>query len=342
VILAKNRDAVLTRCGFGQGFGNIALFRTSYSCEFQAVGERIVPVSMSSAIFNALARSKLLRDVERAFRDATGLSLKLVPSIEPKRRLAIGKNENPFCALMSQRIGACETCVEVQREMQRRLSRKLSSQEICCFAGMIELAVPVIVGGQHAATLLGGQVFRQKPGRRQFARIARQVRSRGMHSSLSQLRQAYFQTPVVSAKQLEGAMRLLTILATQLAESGHRNLLAAQKHEPPSVTAAKHFMHAHAGERITLRQTAAHVHVSRHYFCKLFKQATGLTFTEFVARVRVQKAKALLNDRSISITNVADGAGFNSISQFNRVFRRYSGHSPTAYRAEFLRAAGAR
>jgi AraC-like DNA-binding protein len=295
---------------------------------------------MTSAIFHVLAGSKLLRDVEHAFRDATGLSLKLVPAGEPQRRLAIGKNENPFCAIMAGRIGACAACVDVQRELQRRLGRKLSPQEVCCFAGMIELAVPVIVSGQHAATLLGGQVFRQKPGRRQFDRIARQVRSRGMHSRLSEIRRAYFHTPVVSDQRLEGAMRLLTILARQLAESVHRNLLAAQKHEPASVTEAKQFVHAHAGEGVTLRQTAAHVNVSRHYFCKLFKQATGLTFTEFVARVRVEKAKGLLHDPRVSVTNVADAAGFNSISQFNRVFRRYAGNSPTAYRAEFIRAVG--
>jgi AraC-like DNA-binding protein/ligand-binding sensor protein len=297
--------------------------------------------AMTSAIFHALSRSKLLRDVENAFHDATGLSLKLVPASQLPRRRAVGRNENPFCALMAGHIGTCAACLDVQRELERRLSRKLSPQEICCFAGMIELAVPVIIGGQHAATLTGGQVFRQKPGQPQFNRIARQLPSLGMHSSLSQIKRAYFRTPVISDKQLKGAMRLLTILATQLAESAHRNLLAAQKREPSSVTEAKQFVHAHAGQRVTLRETAAHVHVSRHYFCKVFKQATGLTFTEFVARVRVEKAKGLLNDPRISITNVADRAGFNSISQFNRVFRRYSGNSPSAYRAEFLlRAAG--
>ena len=89
-----------------------------------------------------------------------------------------------------------------QRELQRRLGRKLAAQEICCFAGMIELAVPVVVGGQHVATLLGGQVFRQKPGRPQFDRLVRQVQERGTQVSLGRLKQAYFHTPVVSKKQL--------------------------------------------------------------------------------------------------------------------------------------------
>lgn len=297
---------------------------------------------MSSAVYDALARSKLLRDVERAFRDATGLSLKLVLNDEPQRRLALGRDENAFCALMATSAGACAACVEVQRELQRRLDHKLTPKEICCFAGMIELAVPVVVGGQHVATLMGGQMFRQKPGRRQFDRVAQQVRKWGVHAGLSQIKQAYFHTPVVSEKQFQGAVRLLTILATQLAESANRYLLAAQRHEPPSVAQAKTFVHANAGERVTLGQTAAHVHVSRHYFCKIFKQATGITFTEFVARVRVENAKGLLSDPRLRISDVTDRAGFNSISQFNRVFRRYAGNSPTAYRAALLVDAGPR
>jgi AraC-like DNA-binding protein len=289
---------------------------------------------LSSAVYDALAGSTLVRDVERAFRGATGLSLKLVRSGKPQRRVSLGRDENAFCALIN--TSACAACLEVQRELQNRLGHKLAPQEVCCFAGMTDLAVPVIVGGQHVATLLGGQVFRQKPARRQFDRVVRQLRKWGARDRLSELERAYFHTPVVSEKKLRGAMRLLSILATQLAESANRHLLAARKYEPTSVTEAKNFLHAHADERVTLRQVAEHVHVSRHYFCKIFKRNTGMTLTEFLARVRVEKAKKLLGDPRLRIINVADSAGFNSISQFNRLFRRYSGNSPTAYRTALL------
>jgi AraC-like DNA-binding protein len=198
---------------------------------------------------------------------------------------------------------------------------------------MTELAVPVVVGGEHVATLLGGQVFHQKPGRRQFNRVARQLRKWGMDDRLRQIKRAYFRTPVVSKKHFQGALRLLVMLATQLAESATRYLVAARRYEPPSVIEAKNFVYAHAGERFTLRQIADHVHVSQNYFCKIFKEATKMTFTEFVARVRVENAKKLLADPRWRMAEVADSSGFYSISQFNRVFRRYAGNSPTGYRA---------
>ena len=72
--------------------------------------------------------------------------------------------------------------------------------------------------------------------------------------------------------------------------------------------------------------------MSAFYFCKLFKQATGLTFTDYLARVRIEKVKNLLQNPHKRISEVAFEAGFQSLSQFNRVFRKIVGQSPTVWR----------
>lgn len=296
--------------------------------------KKTVPVFVSATVYNALTRSKLLRDVQRSFRDATGFSLKLVhadPAVVPPARAG---TENPFCAIMATTPACCAACLAVQRELQRRLAHKLAPHQVCCFAGMTDLAVPIVVGGEHLATLVGGQVFQQKPTRRQFDRLVRQLHAWGMRNRAKELERAYFKTPVVSPKKTKAAMRLLSILATQLAEFANRCILIARHSEPLSVTDAKTFIHSRAGEQLSLHRVAEHVHVSERHLCKIFKESTGMTITEFLARVRVENAKKLLCDRRLRITDIAERAGFNSISQFNRVFRRYTRTSPTAYRAE--------
>ena len=60
------------------------------------------------------------------------------------------------------------------------------------------------------------------------------------------------------------------------------------------------------------------VNVSPFHFCKLFKRATGLTFTDFVNRARVEKAKRMLMKPDARITEVAYDVGFQSLSHFNR------------------------
>ena len=95
---------------------------------------------------------------------------------------------------------------------------------------------------------------------------------------------------------------------------------------------AKRFVQAHVDEPITLAQVVEHVRVSRFYFCKLFKKATGMTLTEYVGRVRVEKAKMLLVDPSLRVSEVVYAAGFGSIPNFNSVFKRHVGMAPSAYR----------
>ncbi len=66
----------------------------------------------------------------------------------------------------------------------------------------------------------------------------------------------------------------------------------------------------------------------------MFRQATGLTFSDYLARMRIEKVKNLLLNPHKRINEVAYETGCQSLSQFNRVFRRVTGRSPTVWRAE--------
>jgi len=125
---------------------------------------------------------------------------------------------------------------------------------------------------------------------------------------------------------------LLTMFAQYLAEYTSRHVIAASNDEPTAVANAKRFVQEHVEEPITLEKVVKHVNVSRFYFCKLFKKATGMTLTEYVSRVRVEKAKSLLVNPSMRISEVVFAAGFGSIPRFNSVFKRYVGMPPTEYR----------
>jgi AraC-like DNA-binding protein len=109
-------------------------------------------------------------------------------------------------------------------------------------------------------------------------------------------------------------------------------LFATATHEPEAVRNAKSFIHQHLAEPMSLEAVARAVNVSPFHFCKLFKRATGLTFTDFVNRARVEKAKRMLMKPAARITEVAYDVGFQSLSHFNRSFRRIASESPTEFR----------
>jgi AraC-like DNA-binding protein len=214
-----------------------------------------------------------------------------------------------------------------------RVTRKLAPQQIHCFAGLTVVAMPVLLGHRHVATLLSGQVFRREPTERDFAMVAKMLDGEANGDWLKKARRTYFETPVVTVERFQAIVELVKVFAQYLADCASRHAIASSTGEPSAVADAKKFVQLHVEEPVTLARVAGHVNVSPFYFCKLFKKATGMTLTEYVARVRVEKAKTLLVDPSLRISEVVFAAGFGSIPRFNSVFKRYVGMPPTEYRA---------
>jgi AraC-like DNA-binding protein/ligand-binding sensor protein len=270
---------------------------------------------------------------ETAFRKATGVSLKVVPPEGPGSALSFGCEQNPFCALTASTPAGCAACLETESRVSRSAARKLMPQQIYCYAGLTIVAVPVVMGGRHVATLLSGQVFRREPTQRDFQMVVKMLGGAPSAEWERKARKAYFETPVVTADAFQAIHQLLNVFAQYLADFAGRLAIAGSATEPKPVASAKEFVQCHAEEPITLAQVVEHVKVSRFYFCKLFKKATGMTLTEYVSRVRVEKAKTLLLDPSLRISEIVYAAGFGSIPRFNSVFKRHVGVPPTEYRA---------
>lgn len=289
---------------------------------------------MKDLTFDQLAGLPVLQHYEKAFRRATGVSLQLLPPDEKMRRANLRQSKNPFCALVSGTPTGCAACLETQRRIEKSTATELVSQQIHCFAGLTDIAIPVMIAGRHVATLLSGQIFRQEPTRQDFERMMEKIGDFRDREWEQIARKAYFETPVVPPDALDAVIHLLTVFAQHLADDIGRHMMSTRPElEPVVVSSAKEFVEARSQDPITLEQVLRHVHASRFHFCKIFKKTTGVTFTEYVARVRVEKAKALLMDPSLRVSEVVFAAGFGSIPQFNSVFKRVVGKSPTEYRS---------
>jgi AraC-like DNA-binding protein len=103
--------------------------------------------------------------------------------------------------------------------------------------------------------------------------------------------------------------------------------------EPVRIWKARSFIHAHSSEELSLWKVAKAANTSANYFSEKFKEATGMNFVRYVARARFEKAAALLREADLRVSEIAFATGFQSLSQFNRVFKKFSGKSPTEFRA---------
>ena len=102
--------------------------------------------------------------------------------------------------------------------------------------------------------------------------------------------------------------------------------------ESVDIWKARNFICEHSGEELSLTQVARVVNISPNYLSEKFKQVTGTNFVDHVAYTRFEKARILLHDVGLRVSEIAFAVGFQSLSQFNRVFKKLAGTSPTQYR----------
>lgn len=290
----------------------------------------------SRAVVEQLKRSDIYRDYEKAFRETMGLPLNLRPIEAFDLPHARDPKQNPFCALLAKTNQSCAACLQLQRKVE--VEARMEPKTLKCFAGLCDSAVPVRVGENLVAFLQTGQILLHQPSKQEFTKVTRELINWGVDTDLKRLEEAYFQTRVLEKKQYESVLRLLTIFAQHLSSLSNQLMVSSQQAESPMVSRARIYIAEHQHEELSLRQVAGAVNTSAFYFCKMFKQATGLTFTDYLARVRIEKVKNLLLNPHKRVSEAAYEAGFQSLSQFNRVFKRVTGESPKDWREKLPQA----
>lgn len=126
----------------------------------------------------------------------------------------------------------------------------------------------------------------------------------------------------------------LSDLRIYLKSMAHRIMSEIKEHDHSRSLSemAKNYIQQNYNKDIDMTMVANQVSVSYSYFSKLFKEKVGLSFSEYLTKVRMEKALSLLNDPSNKVLDIAETIGYQNPKNFTRAFRKHFGFSPTDYR----------
>ena len=98
------------------------------------------------------------------------------------------------------------------------------------------------------------------------------------------------------------------------------------------IPAVEAYLEQHSGEKFSLQEVAGAMHVNASYLARLYKAHTGRTLLWYHHFIRCEKAKVLLKDGEMSISEISEAVGFVTPSHFSRVFRQITGAPPSTWR----------
>ena len=99
------------------------------------------------------------------------------------------------------------------------------------------------------------------------------------------------------------------------------------------IAEAKQYIAEHYHEALQLSEVAKKLYLSTAYFSRLFKEKTGMTFSDYLANCRIDRARQLLATTDLSIAEVSAAIGYQEANSFSRLFKTRTGQSPSDYRA---------
>lgn len=127
--------------------------------------------------------------------------------------------------------------------------------------------------------------------------------------------------------ELEMVARLYEFLALL-----KKNIAPDKENKPDIVYIARRYLENNYFRNISVSRLAAELGVTRSYFTEIFTEKTGCSPYSYLTGLRIEKARALLENSDLRVSEIAYSVGFAGIERFSDMFKKYTGMSPVAYR----------
>ncbi len=286
--------------------------------------------------FEHLAGAIEFAEFTKLLKKLTGLVMSLNSPEGICRGTFRPKGGSPICCLIRGSSKGFRRCIKCDRRYFKKVVQNSKPQLYTCHAGLLDMAVPVFVQGRHIATISSGQILPEPPSETGFTRLLKRISWLDRPESV--LKRSYFESPYLPREKIRYVMKLLELFAWQLCDSLQKIKELEARLERDEIRRAKEFIAGHFhNPSLGRSDVATHVCLSPAHFSHVFKQESGISFVKAVQAKRVNEAKRFMTGTGRSITEICFSCGFNSMTNFNRVFRNIEHCSPSQFRKKLVK-----
>ena len=168
-----------------------------------------------------------------------------------------------------------------------------------------------------------GSNFKNRVGREEKVNEEIRISIREIHQEWNERKEGY---PLMIKANV---LRILTMLIRAYQdETKSGEMLKEKKNAMKRLEQAFTYINDHYCEKITLEEVASSVYMSSNYFSSYFRRVANISFSDYVTRLRVNRAREMLRENGANVTEIAMECGFNNISNFYRLYKKHMGKTP--------------
>lgn len=278
-----------------------------------------------------IAGKKLLQEYHSVLFKLSGIITDFVTETGCVHNLCPQDHFNPICNLIRKTESGSKLCAVCDKTMEKC---KATGESIVyeCHAGFIDIIVPLFVNKKFIGCLTAGQILNKKTTETSFNEFLEKTPY--LKVERKRMRELYFATKVLTQDQIEALVELLRLFGNYIVESENKMLFLESIKEKNRTSEARKYIEKNYQKKITVLDIARAVYQSESYFSHQFKEETGVSAIKYLNRYRIEKAKELLLNSKLTITEVAFNTGFQNLTHFNRIFRANTQKSPREYKKQ--------
>jgi len=233
-----------------------------------------------------------------------------------------------YCDMICGAPGGYARCLACDQKAIRQAGLMQAPFHYRCHAGAIDASIPVIIGGESNAVILFGQILDDSPLESQWENARRLTR---WHPDPEGLRQAFYQLPRLSQREIRGCYELVNACVSETLMEQLRSVGVVST----NASRLELYLAEHYTEPLTLAGISRALNLSPSRLCALASSlGPGVTIGKLLTRHRMNAARHLLKESARSVREIAAMVGISDYNYFTKVFKRATGKTPTAFRQE--------
>ncbi|MBC7077304.1 MAG: helix-turn-helix domain-containing protein [Synergistales bacterium] len=249
-----------------------------------------------------------------------------------------GPYRSTFCNLVCTNSDARAIC---RRKLSRGAARAYKLQRAfpvtCCFPGTLSIVMPAPQHMGQNKALVCGPMLVNRIEATQLEQFLTDMRSQ----DAGELRRALDKIPQAPVYRLwTAATALHTALQPRAPDQPTTPQPQPSSSAPPGrgldtrlvVEAIQRFLETASADQMNLTQVSKHLHMNPSHLSRVFPRWMGHSFGEYVRRLKMERAKRLLETNDAPVHRIAAACGYRDVCHFERVFRAHVGLSPNTYR----------
>ncbi len=238
-------------------------------------------------------------------------------------------NHTDFCRVMNASPVGHERCLKCDREGVRRCAETRKPYRYRCHAGLWEVIIPIFDSGEPVAFISFGQLLDDTSYRDQWNHTLSTLT--WYDGDMLELRDCFWRLMRMSETRRRAYEDVLFALTSYI--QLERIIRTAELSDEQRL---KEYIDKHYMEKLSLKKMSEELHMGTTKLCAVAKKLSGDgSITKLTAQRRVDEAKLLLSNRSLSVAEIAERVGFSDYNYFTKIFKKTVGVTPSEYRKNY-------